>query len=116
MQKNNSNLYSWKSAAASVVGFDHIASDLPCQDAYAVAELDDGIIICVVCDGAGSAKNAELGSRLISESIVRNRRGFYANEFKKNRVLNANLAAESAFIPSPLSRYWKLCFRRFIHL
>ena len=38
------------------------------------------------------------------ESIVRNRRGFYANEFKKNRVLNANLAAESAFIPN-ISKY-----------
>lgn len=87
MQKNNSNLYSWKSAAASIVGFDHIASDLPCQDAYAVAELDDGIIICVVCDGAGSAKNAELGSRLISESIVRN----LAQVFKIEHVQDHNV-------------------------
>ena len=38
------------------------------------------------------------------ESIVRSRRGFYANEFKKNRMTNASLAAESAFIPN-ISKY-----------
>ncbi len=38
------------------------------------------------------------------ESMVRNRRGFYANEFKNNRITYANLAAESAFIPN-ISKY-----------
>ena len=38
------------------------------------------------------------------ESIVRNRRAYYANEFKSNRVAMASLSAESAFLPS-ISKY-----------
>ena len=38
------------------------------------------------------------------ESIVRNSRAYYANEFKSNRVAMASLSAESAFLPS-ISKY-----------
>jgi len=38
------------------------------------------------------------------ESIVRNRRAYYANEFKSNRVAMSSLSAESAFLPS-ISKY-----------
>ena len=38
------------------------------------------------------------------ESIVRNRRAYYAQEFTKNRFLGAGYSAETAFIPS-ISKY-----------
>lgn len=66
------NFYSWKIASASVPGFDHLDNGVPCQDAYAYLETDKKVIICALCDGAGSAQNAELGSKVISEAIVRN--------------------------------------------
>jgi serine/threonine protein phosphatase PrpC len=63
--------HQWKIASASVAGFDHIDNGIPCQDAYAVAVADSGIIVSVLCDGAGSARNAELGAKLISETVAR---------------------------------------------
>ena len=52
----------WRSLAASVAGAGHRARGIGCEDASAVEVLDDGTLLVVVADGAGSARLAEEGS------------------------------------------------------
>jgi len=58
----------WKVIRASVVGTSHTDSNLPCQDdCYAdVTCSDDGLdyLVCLVSDGAGSAKEGGKGAEL----------------------------------------------------
>ena len=58
----------WKWAFASVRGTSHIKSEMPCQDQSdcRVIETSDGrsVLVAVVADGAGSAKQAEVGAEL----------------------------------------------------
>ena len=54
----------WKSIVKSVRGSAHLTNGLPCQDASSVERIGD-VIICVLSDGAGSAKFADEGSKLI---------------------------------------------------
>ena len=58
----------WKVIRASVVGISHTASNLSCQDdCYAdVMRIDDGLdyLVCLVSDGAGSAKEGGKGAEL----------------------------------------------------
>src|SRR5690606_997187 len=51
-------------ASASVIGTSHIQNGARLQDAYAVAELGNGVIFAVVSDGAGSAKFGAYGAWL----------------------------------------------------
>jgi len=60
----------WRTVAASVQGRSHEQRDLPCQDAGAVTVTDDGVLIAVVADGAGSALRAEEGSALAVERAL----------------------------------------------
>lgn len=53
----------WKIIRASVVGTSHVDSNLPCQDdCYADVILD--YLVCLVSDGAGSAKEGGKGAEL----------------------------------------------------
>ncbi len=61
---------SWKMANASVAGFSHIEQSVPCQDAYAVQVTPAGFLIAVVSDGAGSARRAAEGSRIVSDFLI----------------------------------------------
>lgn len=54
----------WRWASASVIGTSHIQNDARLQDAYAVAEFENGGIFAVVSDGAGSAKFGAYGAWL----------------------------------------------------
>jgi hypothetical protein len=54
----------WRWASASVIGTSHIQNEARLQDAYAVAELGNGVIFAVVSDGAGSAKFGAYGAWL----------------------------------------------------
>jgi hypothetical protein len=66
----------WKVFFASATGKYHLTSNVPCQDAGHYAVIDD-VLIGVVCDGAGSAREGQAGSEffatkvteLVSESI-----------------------------------------------
>ena len=55
----------WIFAFASVIGNSHIAENLPCQD-YCRVESFEKFSIAVVCDGAGSCKNSQIGSEKAS--------------------------------------------------
>jgi hypothetical protein len=55
-------LNGWRWAVASVVGSSHIATGLPCQDAYAIRSLNGGSLFAVVADGAGSAEFGRQGA------------------------------------------------------
>jgi hypothetical protein len=52
----------WRSLAASVAGAGHRARGVGCEDASWVEVLDDGTLVLVVADGAGSARLAAEGS------------------------------------------------------
>ena len=55
---------SWKAIARSVIGYNHLTHQLPCQDYSEYRLLTPDILVGAVADGAGSAKLAELGAML----------------------------------------------------
>ncbi len=59
----------WKVFFASATGKYHLTSNAPCEDAghYAVV---DGVLIGVVCDGAGSASEAQAGSEFLARRVI----------------------------------------------
>lgn len=59
----------WRVFAASAIGKHHVDHGLPCQDAFAFRKVD-ALLICVVCDGAGSARHSELGAAECVRVIV----------------------------------------------
>lgn len=59
----------WKIVGASARGDAHIKSDMPCQDHHHY-QIRNNILVAIVCDGAGSAKNAEIGARMGSEHLT----------------------------------------------
>ncbi len=63
----------WKVVASSVSGRSHLANGTPCQDAFYWLK-HDGVLIAVVCDGAGSAADsdfgAEHGAKTICEEVL----------------------------------------------
>lgn len=60
----------WRVFAASATGTSHREDGRPCQDAFAHrAEADN--LIAVVCDGAGSCDQSQVGARVVSETVVR---------------------------------------------
>ena len=50
---------------SSVIGKNHIAMHLPCQDSCGYDNLGKGWGIAVTSDGAGSAEHSEVGSKVI---------------------------------------------------
>ena len=54
----------WRALASSVAGSGHRARGVGCEDASCVEVLDDGTLLVVVADGAGSARLADEGSSL----------------------------------------------------
>ena len=53
---------SWKAIARSVIGYNHLTQQLPCQDYSEYRLLTPELLVGAVADGAGSAKLAELGA------------------------------------------------------
>ncbi|MFV7435449.1 protein phosphatase 2C domain-containing protein, partial [Pseudomonas shirazica] len=53
----------------SVQGHSHRENNQPCQDAWSVEHTTNGLAACV-CDGAGSARYSEIGSRYVSRLFV----------------------------------------------
>ena len=52
-----------------VVGSSHITKKIPCQD-FSISEIYNNNVILINCDGAGSAKYAEIGSKLFAELFL----------------------------------------------
>jgi hypothetical protein len=62
---------SWQVLGGSVTGVSHTRSNKPCQDAFTYRRHDtvaDRLVI-VASDGAGSASHAEIGARLLCNSL-----------------------------------------------
>lgn len=64
----------WRHVSASVIGTSHQRAGGVCQDANACIVLPDSpdgdVLLAVVADGAGSAKQAEAGSAMACQSIT----------------------------------------------
>ena len=61
----------WRSLGTSIQGTSHVRSGLPCQDSHAFHCIEsEGILIASVADGAGSAKYAEIGSKLATQVVI----------------------------------------------
>lgn len=56
----------WVFAYASAIGNAHINENIPCQDACDVQHFDD-FSISIICDGAGSCENSNIGSKKVVE-------------------------------------------------
>ena len=64
----------WLVVQACVRGTAHEQMELPCQDACGVRKVACGeneIVVAVISDGAGSAKHAEIGSRVVVDTLLR---------------------------------------------
>jgi hypothetical protein len=68
------NLGRWRHVAASVIGTSHQRTGGVCQDSNACIVFpgwpDGEVLLAVVADGAGSAKQAETGSAIACQSIT----------------------------------------------
>jgi hypothetical protein len=61
----------WKIVGVSVPGFSHQAEGIPCQDFSAFTSLENGWLIGLVSDGAGSAHRSVEGARMLCEGLLR---------------------------------------------
>lgn len=72
----------WRHIAASVIGTSHQRTGGVCQDSNACSvfpnSADGDVLVAVVADGAGSAKQAEAGSALACQSITESATRFLA--------------------------------------
>jgi hypothetical protein len=59
----------WRVAAACETGTSHLRTGTPCQDAFAVDQAGDTLLL-FAADGAGSAARADVGSRLAVEAAL----------------------------------------------
>lgn len=55
----------------SIQGRSHIVSGMPCQDYHAFEDLEDGWLLAITSDGAGSAREAARGSKANCELALR---------------------------------------------
>jgi serine/threonine protein phosphatase PrpC len=62
----------------SLTGSSHALRGVVCQDAHKIQRLKNGCVIAAVADGVGSAKRADIASRIAADSFV----GFCAAEMK----------------------------------
>jgi hypothetical protein len=60
----------WRVFAASSIGKGHIDGGLPCQDACGSVFANERLV-AVVCDGAGSASQSDIGARECADSICK---------------------------------------------
>jgi hypothetical protein len=71
---------SWRLAFASVVGTSHVAAGKACDDAaccdVVVSRAGEEILVAIVSDGAGSAELSSYGSKLTTEVMFENIKGW----------------------------------------
>ncbi|HNB73814.1 MAG TPA: PP2C family serine/threonine-protein phosphatase [Acidobacteriota bacterium] len=60
----------WRVSGASVCGSGHQRHHQPCQDACQWQVVNSRWLVAAVADGAGSATHAEIGARLVVETVV----------------------------------------------
>ncbi|WP_427160530.1 PP2C family serine/threonine-protein phosphatase [Aliinostoc sp. HNIBRCY26] len=60
----------WKAITRSATGTSHQSQKMPCQD-YGCSRIFNDVIVGAVADGAGSAKYADVGSKLTVETVIK---------------------------------------------
>ncbi len=60
----------WIIMGASVIGRSHVDLKTPCQDSLGYCKLGNGWGIAVTSDGAGSAKDSEIGSKIVVSRAI----------------------------------------------
>ncbi len=60
----------WRVFLAAATGGHHLDQDSPCQD-FACHEVHNGLLVGVVCDGAGSASAGGVGAEFFATEITR---------------------------------------------
>ena len=79
----------WSWIGACSVGSSHIKAGNGCQDSAGCVEYvatDNGVLLAIVSDGAGTAEFGAVGSQLIVRSFSRNVMGFFRNGGVSNEV------------------------------
>jgi hypothetical protein len=61
---------SWLIVAHSAIGKAHIKNNLPCQDAHYLLPINNETGIAVVCDGAGSAAESQIGAKIVAKQTA----------------------------------------------
>lgn len=85
----------------SLRGISHEAGNMPLQDSYAAAELENGWIVLAVADGVGSEPRAEVGAEIAAETVVDHLRrlwGYRVDDRSVERMLYAAYQAACAEI------------------
>jgi Protein phosphatase 2C len=75
-------MFSWRWAGARSLGTSHIKAGIECQDFLACVEWQSAagnVLVAVVSDGAGSASQAETGSRIVCFGLLRAVRDHFRN-------------------------------------
>jgi hypothetical protein len=60
----------WRVVGASVQGVSHQRNRQPCQDAHAWQELESGVLLVAVADGAGSAPLSDVGASIAVQAAI----------------------------------------------
>jgi hypothetical protein len=82
----------WIFAYASAIGNSHITEKIPCQD-FCSVENYNNFSIAIVCDGAGSCSNSQIGSKNVTEFC----QFHFGNLIKKHKWNLSKL---------PTQKYW----------
>jgi hypothetical protein len=89
----------WIIVGASVIGNGHITTGTPCQDSHKYEYLGEGWGIAVTSDGAGSAVNSHIGSKIVAERTVAHFKNLIIgrNWIKKNELPTETEWSQIAF-------------------
>lgn len=61
--------YEIQARVGQIIGHDHMARRVNCQDGYALIQTDE-YVIGTVCDGCGEGKNSEIGAKLGAQFLA----------------------------------------------
>jgi hypothetical protein len=87
--------WSWRWLSASVVGTSHTASGALCQDSHLCNEIKTAagaVLVALVSDGAGSAVNSALGSRMICDVICDKTLEFFKDQGEVSQLTSRLIA------------------------
>ena len=101
----------WIFAFASVIGNSHISENIPCQD-FCKVENYDNFSIAVVCDGAGTCINSQIGSKQVTdfciyhfEKVIKNQKWDTLNELPPQDIWHIEAKNTLHSIKEDLDRF-----------